>query len=269
MTITALAVLSFILAAMALTRRRLLWGVAVLGAHSLVLAGLYFALAAPDVALTEAAIGFGLVTFVYLLAIRRTGKIVVAAVPCPPLLYPQGEGAAGLFWELLMRLSARTHREIELRWLDRAEVPKVLATSEADLACGDIIPTEAEGRFPQVETIPTRIVLVRWGEGLCGAIRGSREAAFLSGEGRFFPTREALHAALERGEIERAVVNLVELRSLYLSRKLGEAEVEPLAEAQFAVLFAPDEEELARALADVIGELKAGGEWEELLGRHL
>ena len=269
MTIIALAALSFALAAVALTRRRLLWGVAVLGVHSLVLAGLHFTLAAPDVALTEAAIGFGLVTFVYLLAIRRTGRIVVAAVPCPPLLYPQGEGGAGLLWELLERLAAHTHRELELRWLDRAEVPGVLATSEADLACGDIIPTGAESAFPQVETIPTRIVRVQWGEGPCGAIRGSQEAALLPGEGKLFPSREALHDALERGEIERAVVNLVEVRSLYLSRRLGEATVEPLAEAQFAVLFAPDEEELARALTDVIGELKAGGEWEELLRRHL
>lgn len=268
MTTIALAVLSFVLAAVALTRRRLLWGVAVLGVHSLVLAGLHFSLAAPDVALTEAAIGFGLVTFVYLLAIRRTGRIVVAAVPCHPLLYPQGEGAAGLLWLLLERLSAHTHREIELRWLDRAEVPKVLATSEADLAAGDIIPTHAEAGFPQVETIPTRIVRVRWGAGPWGAVRGSREAELLR-EGDLFPRRETLLAALEAGKLGGTVLNLVELRSLYLSRKLQEAEVEPVEEAQFVVLFAPDERELARTFADIIAELKAGGEWEQLLRRYL
>lgn len=268
MTIISLAVLSFALAAVALTRQRLLWGVAVLGVHSLVLAGLHFTLAAPDVALTEAAIGFGLVTFVYLLAIRRTGRIVVAAVPCPPLLYPQGEGAAGLLWELLKRLSAHTHREIELRWFDRAEVPGVLAASEADLAAGDIIPTGAEAGFPQVGTIPTRIVRVQWDDGPRGAVRGSREAELLS-KGELVPRREILLAALEAGKLGGTVLNLVELRSLYLSGKLREAEVEPLEETQFAVLFAPDERELARALADIIAELKAAGEWEELLRRFL
>jgi len=267
-TAVVLSALAFALAVLALTRRRLLWGIAVLGVQSLVLAALYFSLAAPDVALTEAAIGFGLVTFVYLLAIRRTGKIVVAAVACPPLLYPEGGRAAGLVWELLQLLGAHTHRELELRWVERDEVAGLLASSEADLAAGDLLPSSAE-RFPRVDVLPTHIVLMRRDTGPVGAIRGSREAELLPRGGRVFPHREALRAALERGELGGAVVNLLELRGLYLRGRLREAEVETLEDAAFAVLFAPDEEELARAMGEIMDELRRRGEWDELVRRYL
>ena len=255
MTVLLLSALALVLAAVALTRRRLLWGIAALGVHSLVLAGLYFALAAPDVALTEAAIGFGLVTFVYLLAIRRTGRIVAAAVECLPLIYPEGGGVGGLLWELLQRLSARTHRDIELRWVERGEVADLLRGSEVDLAVGDIVPSSAEEALPRVDLFHTRIVMARAGRGAMGAVRGSREAELLPREGRLYPNRRALRDALEGGEIGGAVVNLLELRSLYLAGGFRDAEVEPLEEAEFAVLFAPDEEELARTLGEIVGEL--------------
>lgn len=269
MTVLLLAVLAFALAAVALTRRRLLWGVAVLGVHSLVLAALYFALSAPDVALAEAAIGFGLVTFVYLLAIRRTGRIAVAAVECRPLLYPEGEEVVGLVWELLELLAARTHRELELRWVERGEVEGLLSSREADLAAGDLVPSARETAFPRVPLLPTRIVRVRRGNGPLGAISGSREAERLPRGGRLFPRRRELLEALERGELGGAVVNLLELRSFYLRGTFRDAEIEPLEDADFVVLFAPDEGELAEALREIMTELREKGEWEELLRRYL
>lgn len=269
MIVFLLSILAFVLAVVALTRRRLLWGVAVLGVHSLVLAALYFSLSAPDVALTEAAIGFGLVTFVYLLAIRRTGRIVVAAVECHPLLYPAGEGAAGLVWELLRLLAAHTHRELELRWVERDEVGEFLSSSEADLAAGDLIPSAREEGFLRVPFLPTRIVRVRRDSGALGAISGSREAEHLPPEGRLFPRRDDLYGALERGELGGAVVNLLELRSFLLGGKLGDAEIEPLEDTDFTVLFAPDEEELAKAFREVVEELHERGEWEDLVRRYL
>ena len=67
MGVILFSALTLALAVFALTQRQLLWGVIGVGAHSLALAGVYLLLAAPDVALTQAAIGFGLVTFIYLL----------------------------------------------------------------------------------------------------------------------------------------------------------------------------------------------------------
>lgn len=264
-----LSLLALALAALALTRRRLLWGIAILGVHSLVLAGLYFSLSAPDVALTEAAIGFALVTFVYLLAIRRTGRIVVAAVECPSLIYWEGGRETGLIPEILEVLSARTHRELEIRWVERDEVRELLASSEADLAVGDIVPSSAEMDLPSVDLFPTRIVRVSLRPGREGAVRGSREAELLGKDKRLYPHRGALQRALERGEIGSAIVNLLELRSLYLRSGIREAEVTHLEDASFAMLFAPDEEELAASVAEILAELRESGRWDELLRRYL
>lgn len=131
-----LAVLALALAVFALTRKRLLWGVIGVGAHSLALAGLYLILAAPDVALTQAAIGFALVTFIYLLAVRHTGKLVVAACECPPLLHQQGERVVGLEWEILERFARYLHRELEVIWVPQEEISRLLEVGEADLAAG-------------------------------------------------------------------------------------------------------------------------------------
>jgi len=74
---------------------------------------------------------------------------------------------------------------------------------------------------------------------------------------------------LERGELGGAVVNLLELRSFYLRGTFRDAEIEPLEDADFVVLFAPDEGELAEALREIMTELREKGEWEELLRRYL
>jgi hypothetical protein len=75
--------------------------------------------------------------------------------------------------------------------------------------------------------------------------------------------------ALEKGELGGAIVNLLELRSLYLRGKLREAEVEPLEDTAFSVLFAPDEIELVRTMGEIVDELRGRGGWGELVRRYL
>ena len=132
MGVILLSALTLALAVFALTQRRLLWGVIGVGAHSRALAGVYLFLAAPDVALTQAAVGFGLVTFIYLLALRRTGKLVVVAVETPPLLYQEGQRVAGLEWEILSRFGRHVHQDVEVLWVPRKEIPRLLRAGEAN-----------------------------------------------------------------------------------------------------------------------------------------
>jgi len=61
-------------AVMALKSKDLLVSVILLGATSLLLATEFYILQAPDVAIAEAAIGAGLVTAVYLIAINKTER---------------------------------------------------------------------------------------------------------------------------------------------------------------------------------------------------
>lgn len=63
------------LAAGAIFVRSLGSAVILLGAVSLLVAVVFLILAAPDVAITEAAIGSALTTLVYVLALRRTNSV--------------------------------------------------------------------------------------------------------------------------------------------------------------------------------------------------
>jgi len=270
MVAVLLSALAFALAVFALTRQRLLWGVIGIGAHSLVLAGLYLVLAAPDVALTEAAVGFGLVTFIFLLALRRTGKLVVAAAPLYPLLYPEGERVAGLEWEILTRFARWCHHDLELVWVPRAEIPRLVANGEAHLGAGALIPTAQDGLVYTKLLVPTRLVRVRLSEGPAGAVLGGPGAELIEPEGKLFPDAAELGRALAHGEVGEAVIDLLTWREWLMQDRFSEAEVRDLpGEFGFALAISPQEEELKASLEEFLAELERKGELEELVRRYL
>jgi uncharacterized MnhB-related membrane protein len=264
-----LCALTLALAVFALTRKRLLWGVIGVGVHSLALAGVYLFLAAPDVALTEAAIGFGLVTFVYLLALRRGGRLVVAATAAYPLLYPDGEKIAGLEWEILSRFGRSLHRDVEILWVPRAEIPRLLSSAEADLAAGGFLPRDGERALLSSPLVPTRLVIVRTGEGPLGAVKGDRGESHLPPNGRTYEDHEALVRALARGELGGAVVDLLRARQWLLDGRLRDAEMTPLEDVAFRFAVAPAQGETHAALEEFLRDLSSTGELGRLVEEHL
>ncbi|MCS7116378.1 MAG: DUF4040 domain-containing protein [Nitrososphaerota archaeon] len=54
--------------------RDLLYSVIVLGVEGVVLAALFYLLQAPDIAITQIAVGSGALTFLFILALRRTER---------------------------------------------------------------------------------------------------------------------------------------------------------------------------------------------------
>lgn len=70
----AILAMLVLLALFSIATRDLLKAVIGLSAFSLLSALLFFLLHAPDVALTEAAVGTGVSTFVFVWAIRKTGR---------------------------------------------------------------------------------------------------------------------------------------------------------------------------------------------------
>lgn len=263
-----LSVLALAAAVFALTRRRLLWGVLGVGTHSLVLAGLYLVLAAPDVALAQAAIGFGLVTFVYLLAIRRTGKLVVAACEVYPLLYPEGEGITGLEWEILVSFARFLHRELELVWVPRAEIPRLLESGEADLGAGGYLPRPGEKVLLSRPLVPTRLVTIRWGEGPLAAVAGDPGECRLPPGSPVFEDEETLVQAAEEGKLGGAVVDLLRLRG-WLLRGSPQGAVQTVEETAFRLAVAPTEPEVHRALEAFLEDMERTGQWKALLERYL
>jgi len=263
-----LSALALALALFALTRKRLLWGVIGVGAHSLVLAGLYLVLAAPDVALAQAAIGFGLVTFIYLLAVRHTGKLVVAACEAYPLLYQEGERIAGLEWEMLVRFARSLHRELEVIWVPRSEIPRLLESGEADLGAGGYLPRAGEKVLLSRPLLPTRLVTVRSGAGPLGAVAGDPGEDQLPSGGRTFEDAETLRQVLERGELGGAVVDILRLRG-WLLQGLKPQEASYGEETAFRIAVAPTEPEIHKALDSFLEELERTGEWKKLVERYL
>jgi uncharacterized MnhB-related membrane protein len=72
--IDVLLIFAIITALLSLQTRDLLTAVIIFSVFSLLCALLYYFLHAPDVALTEAAVGAGLSTFIFIWVIRRTGR---------------------------------------------------------------------------------------------------------------------------------------------------------------------------------------------------
>lgn len=262
--------LTFALALFALTRQRLLWGVIGVGAHSLTLAGVYLFLAAPDVALTEAAIGFGLVTFVYVLALRRTGRLVVAATETYPILHQEGERIAGLEWEILSRFGRSFGRDVEVLWVARSEIPRLLASGEADLAAGGFLPRDGETVLLSSPLLPTRLVTVRVGPGPLGGVAGDRGQDHLPPDAPTYEDHEALLRALLAGRVGGAVVDLLRARQWFLKGGLRHAEVAPIEDGlAFRFAVSPGEAETHAALEEFLGRLSARGELSKLAEEHL
>lgn len=266
MTAVVLSFLAFSLALFALTRRRLLWGVLGVGVHSLTLAGLYLSLAAPDVALTEAAVGFGLVTLIYLLALRRTGKLVVVACPLYPILYQRGEEIAGLEWEILERFARWSHRDLEVMWVTRREIPELLRAGEAHLGAGGFLPSPNDYLRLTRPLVPTRLVRVRLRDGPLGAVAGE-EFSFTPDV--LYEEAWELAKALAEGEVGEALVDLWRYREWQREAILAEAEHTVLpGERGLAFAVAPNEQELWKTLEDFLSELEAQGVLSEILRRH-
>lgn len=269
MAVILFSALTLALAVFALAQRRLLWGVIGVGAHSLALAGVYLFLAAPDVALTQAAIGFGLVTFIYLLALRRTGRLTVVAVETPPLLHQDGQQVVGLEWEILARLGRQLHRDIEVLWVTRAEIPRLLCSGEADIGAGGYLPRAEEQVLLSRPLVPTRIVTVRCGSGPLGAVDGDRGQDWLPPDGIAYEDHQQLVAAVRTGEIGGAVADLLHVRHWVLADEIQPIQTTDEEETAFRFAVAPSEGDLRQALDTLIAELEASGQLAKWLERYV
>ncbi len=261
--------LTLALAVFALTQRRLLWGVIGVGAHSLALAGVYLFLAAPDVALTQAAIGFGLVTFIYLLALRRTGKLTVVAVETPPLLHQEGQRVAGLEWEILSRFGRHLHQDVEVLWVTRAEIPRLLRAGEADIGAGGFLPQSEDGVLLSRPLVPTRIVTVRYAPGPLGAVAGDRGEDHLPADRATYEDHRELASALGAGEVGGAVTDLLHVRQWILNGEIPPVVITDHEETSFRLAVAPGEEDVHQALDAFLAKLEANGELAQLVRRYV
>ena len=262
---TARAILLLLLpvvALIALTQRRRLFAIIGMGVFSLLLAAVYLLLHAPDVAVTEAAIGAVLVTMIYVLAIRRTGRIVVIADEAPGLLAREGDRLVGVEFDILSRFAHSIGLDLTVQLAPYAEARRLIEEGEGDLRAGGVVSQESmQGSLTQGYLDTCLVCLAdpktppERPSDLCGS----------DYEGDFSDVVDAVRH-------KRPLSVVLDLaRFLHLSRgDLSSWRVDRSQETcQYVFHVAPHREDLAELLDAFVARLKASGELERMIQRHL
>jgi energy-converting hydrogenase B subunit D len=162
---TAILALLPIVAVIALTQRRRLTAIVGMGLFSFLLAVAYLLLHAPDVALTEATIGLGLITAIYVLAIRRTGRLAVVADEAPGLFAREGERIVGLEHEILERFARHLGLDLSVQLVPHRDVADLVRSGEADVGAGGWVRGEEAGVLVTRPHLDTALFTVGGGKG--------------------------------------------------------------------------------------------------------
>jgi len=248
-----------LIAVFALTRKRRLAAVIGMGMFSLILSAVYLLLHAPDVAITEAAIGAALVTFIYILAIRKTGRLMVVGDEVPGLLKREGDRITGLEQEILASFSKHLGLDLVVHLRPRHEVEVALLRGEADIGAGGIVCTDEDERFLATPGhLPTGLFhLAR--EGTTG-LRPEEEDERVY----FSDVLEAIRSK-GRGSCTLDLARFIAASRLDLS---GYA-VERLAGSfSYVFLLTRDREDLHQRLSAHLDRLRQNGELDEMIRRY-
>ena len=245
-----------IIAIAALTQRRRLAAIIGMGLFSLVLAATYLLLHAADVAITEAAVGAALVTAIYVLAIRRTGRIVLVADEAPGLIGRENERIVGLEHEILQGFADHVGLDLTIRVVPHEDVLELLATGDADIGAGGLVPTIRRDALATPSYLTTALFAV------AGAAAERPEQSYT---GYFSDLEARLRAD------SQLPVTLDLARFLALTRRGIDLAQSTRLEGSFAysMLVAPGRSDLHRDLSAYIEELRAGGKLDELIARHV
>jgi uncharacterized MnhB-related membrane protein len=254
MTRTILLAALPMIAGFALFQRRRGVAVVGMGLASFLLAVVYALQGAPDVAAAEAAIGAALVTFVYILAIRRTGRLIVVAPEVPGLLSRQGERLLGLEHEILSRFARESGLDLTVRLAPFEEAYDAVASGAADLLGGGFV-SAVDERLPT-----TRDYLATRFFDLSGGTEG--------GEPRLFrdEVRAAAHAVRDGQSITVDLARLLALTRLGL-RGVAAHPQERTGAYSFAV--SPRRADLRTRLDRYLERLEGQGELQRMAERHL
>jgi len=243
-----------VIAGYALFQRRRWVAVLGMGLISFLLAVVYALQGAPDVAVAEAAIGAALVTFIYVLAIRRTGRLTVVAPELSGLLFRQQGELTGVESELLGRFAREIGLDLTVRFAPYDEAADTLRRGGADILAGGMVADVPHGGLPTEPYLPTRFYLV-------AAEGGAGEPM------RYRDEERTLRATLSsRGLLELDLVRLLALTRI----GLGSAQVAPMdEEAGYVFIVHAGRPDLQDRLNRFLDRLREADELRAMAERHL
>lgn len=253
-----------IVAGISLTQTRRLSAIIGMGLFSLILAAVYLLMRAPDVAITEATIGAALVTAIYVLAIRRTGRLVVAADEVPGLIAREGKYIVGLEYELLSGFAREIGLDLTIQFVPLRRVRWLVDHHEADMGAGGIVPLTDAGDH-----------LVTSPQHLATGIFAFSANVFSVETAETAPDYEGYFSDLvahDRTNTLPAVTNSLDLaRVMALGRSGATLHELDRVDGDFgySFLIARKRTELQRDYAAYLRRLKASGQLDDMIGRHL
>ena len=254
-----------VIAGVSLFQRRRLAAVIGMGLFSLVLAATYLLHSAPDVAVTEAAIGAALVTVIYVLAIRRTGRLLVVGDEVPGLLGVEGGKLVGVEVEILDGFARRLGLDLSIQIVPHKDVERILLQGDADLGAGGLSTEPGACLHRSRAHLPTALVRLRPKAGLDTFSEEPPAAEHCEYSGYFSDFVEAIH----RNDPVEATLDMA--RFLAISRTdLSRWSIDRLdSPRSYAFIAAPRREDLRDQLTAYIGELKTSGALDEMVRRCL
>ena len=132
--------ITVILAIATIYQRKAVHAVLLRAGVSIMAAGSYLVLLAPDVAIAEAMIGSLLGTFVYILLLKNPGTLVVGYVPVRMLFDNRGYGFEGIQYEIIERFAKEQGFKLRIeRFQDMKDLLYALGHEMIDVACGPIV----------------------------------------------------------------------------------------------------------------------------------
>ncbi len=251
-----------IVAGIALTQSRRLSAIIGMGLFSFMLAAVYLLMHAPDVALTEATMSAALVTAIYILAIRKTGRLTVVADEAPGLIAREGGHIEGLEYDLLAGFARELGLDLSVQFVPLRRVPWLIAHHEADIGAGGIIPIRrGDGVLAATTSHLDTGVYVAPTDG--AAVRDADSMPDYDG---YFS--DLVFRA--KGGTLAAVASLDLARVLALTRSGAQLQELKRLDGPFGYAFwtAQDRADLREGFDKYLAKLRATGRLDELIRRH-
>jgi len=161
----SLGFILLILAIAVILQNKPLKAVIISGAFSVSAAVAYFFVGAPDVAMAEASIGAVFTTFIYIVALKHSGRLRIMFVNVPGLMKKDIQGYEGVEYELLKLFAEDRVMDLEIREIDSFDSLEHL--EDFDILCGGITEKTVPKKLEELRIVPyldTNIFSTRKGE---------------------------------------------------------------------------------------------------------
>lgn len=277
-----LLALTPLIAIVVLIQHRLLNAVIAMGVFSLIVSCIYFMLGAPDVAITEGAIGVAFVTFIYVIALSDQGKLKVVAEEVPRFLFREGGKIKGIDAEILLEFAHQLDLKLDIEFASRSESTIKIGTEEKEIVAGAFHPTERERddlmithKYAQLDlvkvtregvegsTLPWGTVVDIKGADLPGKIRENLTV---------LPTTEELYRAYKKKKIGTIVIDSIRLNKLLIKkgdRLFQEHKLEKIGTISYFFGVGKNSQQIYRKLNGFIEKLNSTNAMESIREKYL